>query len=188
MNFQQRKHNQLKKQDKSSKHSIDDKIALLCKKINSKQEYYTTSSCAGRILLIYAEEQKKPNLFLFVSHDKITFKQLKSELEKTAKKTKKLIYFKQESCIMHVACKTLKDAQVLLNKAKLAGWKKTGIIASKNRIVAELVSTEKIEMPIINKGKILISDDFLKLLVSEANSKLERTWKKIKNLGNHINL
>ena len=123
-----------------------------------------------------------PNLFLFVMHDKTSFKKLKRELVRLSRKLEKLVYFKQEPCILHAACQNLEAAQKLLEKAKLAGWKKSGIIASKKRIVVELSSTEKIEMPVLNKGKILVSDEFLKLLVKEANSLLERSWEKIKRL------
>ena len=185
-NFQQTKLNALAKADKSSKNSFDKKISNLCEKLNKSREYYTTSSCAGRILLIQREERKMPGLFLFVTHDKTSLKELKAEMGKIARKSKRLIYFKQEPCILHIACQSLSAAQKLLEWAKLSGWKKLGIIALRRRIVVEISSTEKIEMPIINKGKILVSDDFLKLLVKDANSLLERSWEKIKRLKKFV--
>ena len=181
MDFQESKEKQLSMQDNSDIGEWDKHILSLCSKINSKKEYYTTSSCAGRIVLIIADEKKKSGLFLFRSHEKVNFNLLKRELEK-ARKTRKLVYFKQEPCILHVACSFLEDARVLLDKAKLAGWKNSGIIASSGRIILEMRSTEKLEFPIITKGKILVDNDFLKLLVSEANLKLERTWEKIQKL------
>jgi tRNA(Phe) wybutosine-synthesizing methylase Tyw3 len=36
--------------------------------------------------------------------------------------------------------------------------------------------------PVINNNKILVNDDFLKLIVEIANNKLERTWNKIERL------
>lgn len=79
--FQQRKKNTLSKEDKSFIGKWDEKIAPLCKKINSFENYYTTSSCSGRILLMIDAEKKGKDLFIFVSHKKISFKQLKEELE-----------------------------------------------------------------------------------------------------------
>ncbi len=181
-NFQQQKTRQLAKKDRSDKQSMDRKIKKLCDKINKKKQYYTTSSCAGRVVLIKAQEKKGPGLFLFRSHNKITLSELKKQLNKIKSKEKGFVYFKQEACILHVACTDLQAAQNLLNKAKFAGWKKSGFIASNKRIVCELMSSEKIELPIINKGEILVSDDYLKLLVQEANKKLEKSWKKIKKL------
>lgn len=183
MDFNERKKRQLGKNDKSNIGEIDKPVLKLVNLINSSAKYYTTSSCAGRITLLKDMKQKQEGLFLFRTHEKITFPELKKELDK-AKKYKKLIYFKQEPVIIHIACNSLEDGQELVDKAKFVGFKKSGIIASRNRAVIELLGTENIILPIIDKGKILVSDGFLKLLVKEANKKLERTRKKINKLYN----
>lgn len=167
-------------EDRSSKRTWDEKITRLCRRLNSKREYYTTSSCSGRIVLIKSSDRKKSNLFLFVSHDAVTLKSIRSELKKAVRED--FVYFKQEPCVLAVACYSLAGAQILLDKAKFAGWKNSGIIASRGRIICELRSTEKIELPIIKNKKILVSDAYLKILVEEANRKLERTWGKILKL------
>ena len=46
----------------------------------------------------------------------------------------------------------------------------------------ELISTEKIETIISKNGKLLIDEDYLKVLIKEGNEKLEKTWKKINKL------
>ncbi len=226
--FAQRKRDVLSKTDKSYKKSWDRKIIGLCEKINSLENYYTTSSCSGRIVLMINQDKKEKDLFLRVYHNKINFSELKKALnnllssetreidfsEQTSlssspdKKVKALINsnaehcdeiqcetnkiirakrdnikfklnqdqrsfiisnlkikFKLEPCILHVVCKTLEDAQKLLNKAKLSGWKKSGIISFGKNIVLELNSTEKLEFPIIQNKKILVDDEFLKIVV-----------------------
>lgn len=182
MDFQTQKNKQLSRKDKSNKQTWDKAIVPLCNKINSKRDYYTTSSCAGRIILLIDSEKKQKGLFVFRTHSKISYKELKKVLDNVKSKYKQLICFKQEPCILHVACKTFEAAQQLVNKAKFAGWKRSGIMASSNRIVCELMSTEHLALPIINKGKLLVSDDYLKLLVKQANKKLLRTRSKIKKL------
>jgi len=101
-----------------------------------------------------------------------------------------MIEFQQTTCILHVACDNLKGAQELVNKAKISGWKHSGIMNSgfgkSNRIMVELHSTEKISFPVMNKGRLLVDDVFLKIVIKEANNKLERTWEKIKKLENLI--
>ena len=176
MNFLQQKKNQLEKIDKSHEQKWDDKIKGLCEKINKNPKYYTTSSCAGRVTITKAEKNKSEDAFLFKSHKKINLKQI----EKL--NYKKLAYFKQEPCILHVACIDLESARKILDLAQKTGWKRSGITSSGERIVLELISTEKLELPIANHGKILVSKDYLKLLVKESNIKLEKTWQKIKNL------
>ena len=179
--FKQRKKDVLSKIDKSSKNSWDKRIAKLCKKINLFQDYYTTSSCSGRVVLMIDQDKKGKNLFVFVSHDKISFKQLKRELIEATKKNKK-IKFKLEPCILHIACKTLENAQILFEKGKLAGWKRLGIIGTRKGFTFELNSTEKLEFPIIDKKRILVDDEFLRIIIDEANRKLEKSWMKIKKL------
>jgi len=183
MNFQEQKKKQLSKIDKSNISSWDEKIKGLCEELNKNKNYYTTSSCSGRVVLLKESEKKQKDLFLFRKHGKISFQELRKALGNL--EYKGLIYFKQESCILHVACKSLEDAQRLVDKAKLAGWKRSGIMSIKRNIV-ELLSTESISFPIMYKKKVLVDDDFLKLVVRESNKKLERVWKKIEKLKDLI--
>jgi tRNA wybutosine-synthesizing protein 3 len=178
--FQQRKKDVLSKLDKSSIGKWDKKIISLCEKINSLENYYTTSSCAGRVVIMLDNEKKGPELFISVYHDLISFKQLEKDFNKI--KVEKLVKYKQEPCILHVACDTLEDAQKLLDKAKFAGWKKSGIIASGKRFVCELNSTERLEFPLFNNKRILVDDAFLKLAVKKSNENLKKSWLKINRL------
>ena len=213
--FDKRKKDVLGKLDKSNIGQWDEKIIPLCKKLNSKKNFYTTSSCAGRVILLIDSEKKAPNLFLYVAHDKINFKNLKKKLNEiiqnippqalidfvsckrspTPKKlsvipkssskslNSKNINFKQEPCGLHIACRNLEDAQILLDKARKAGWKKSGIISSKKRFIIEMFGTNKLEFPIIRNGKILVDDSFLKIIVKTSNKNIEKSWKQIKSLG-----
>ncbi|MCK9595685.1 tRNA wybutosine-synthesizing 3 family protein [Candidatus Pacearchaeota archaeon] len=183
--FLKRKQDVLSKLDKSSVGKWDEKISKLCDKINYLKDYYTTSSCSGRIILMIDQEKKGKDLFVFVSHDKVSFEKLKSELNKILKTNKK-IKFKFESCILHIACKTLEDAEKIYEKGKLAGWKKSGIIGLRNGFMVELNSSEKLEFPIIQNKKILVDDNFLNIILKEANEKMEKTWMKIEKLNSFL--
>ncbi len=184
MKFEDMKKKQLLKIDKSNIGKLDPKIKILCERLNKRKEYYTTSSCAGRIILIKSLDEKAENVFLFRTHKKIKFEELKKALDQVDYKG--LVEFKQTTCILHVVCACLEDAQKLVDKAKFVGWKRSGIIASGKRFVVELISTENIEFPIMNKRKVLVDDDFLKLIVKQANNKLERVWDKIGRLEREI--
>lgn len=181
--FLKRKKDILSKLDKSSKGFWDKYIMKLCNEINSLGNYYTTSSCSGRVVLMIDQEKKEKGLLINVYHDLIFFEQLKKDLNKILKENKKPVKLKLESCALHVACRTLEDAQNLYDKAKLSGWKKSGIIASNNRFMVELTNTDKLEFPIIQKNKILVNDEFLQIVVEEANKKLKRGWKKIEKFN-----
>lgn len=175
-----RKKHQLQKDDKSLKQIWDKKISGLCEKINKSNNYYTTSSCSGRAVILINSKEKRDDLFIKIWHDKLNFEEINQVLENI--KYSEMIYFKQEPCILHVSCRTLKDAQKIHDIAKSAGWKRCGIIATKKRIMVELNSTEHLEFPIFNKGSILITDEFLSEIINETNRKLEDSWEKISKM------
>jgi tRNA wybutosine-synthesizing protein 3 len=179
-NFLQQKQDILSKNDKSNIGRWDEKIKKLCDKINHKENYYTTSSCSGRIIVMIEQEKKAPDLFKFVSHNLVDSETF---LKYLSKETAKLdLKFKQEPCIIHVSCKTLKDAQIFLDKAKLSGWKNSGIIATEKRFVVEISGTEKLEFPLTKNGKILVDDVFLKIVLKKCNENLKKSWERINKL------
>jgi tRNA(Phe) wybutosine-synthesizing methylase Tyw3 len=112
--------------------------------------------------------------------------QLKKDLNSAMKAGKK-IKFKLEPCILHVSCRTLEDAKKIYDKAKLAGWKKSGIIGMKNGTSVELNGTDRLEFPVIRGNKVLVDDEFLKIIADESRKKLEKNWIKIKKLEGLIN-
>ncbi len=181
MGFDLDKKNALNKTDKSKKKGIDKNISKLVALLNSKNDFYTTSSCAGRILLIsFPENNRKYNVkWLFISHEGARFEDVKISLEGSDFED---IWLKQEAMIMHVCCRNLRSASKLIETARHLGFKRSGINTMAKRIVLELVSTENMETPIAKKGRLLVDDKYLKILLTEANSKLRRTHEKIKKL------
>lgn len=181
--FLRRKKSILSKSDKSSIGKWDEKIISLCNKINRSENYYTTSSCSGRIVLMVAQEKKSHNLFLWISHDLISFKSLKNNLNKIIKNKKlkkRIIKFKCEPPILHIVCRNLESASSVLEKAKNSGMKHSGIHYIGKEIIIEVNGDDRLEFPIIYKNKNLVNDNFLKLVVKKSNKKLKKSWKIIK--------
>ena len=183
--FIQRKTAILSKLDKSSIGKWDKKIKSLCDKINALNNFYTTSSCSGRVIIMVEQNKKGKDLFSKVWHDKINFKELKKELNVLEKK-KDIIKFKLEPPIVHIACRDLKNASYMLEKAKYVGFKRSSILTSERNIILELNSSDRLEFPIIKNEKILVEDEFLKLIVKISNEKLEKGWEKIKKLEKKV--
>ena len=181
--FLQSKESVLSKLDKSSIGKWDKKIIPICKKINEKENYYSSSSCSGRIIIMIDQEKKGEGLFLFTTHETVKFEELKKEIEKILKSSnKKNIKFKTEAPILHIVCLNIEDAEKLYTLAKLSGFKKSGIISFGRKIVLEINSGEKIEFPLIQKGKLLVKDNFLKIALKESNEKLKKGWEKLEKL------
>jgi len=178
MGFDIDKKNILAKSDKSKKGSIDKKILGLVNKINSLDDYYTSSSCSGRIMLIKRTDNGKKNEaeWLFVSHETIKFSDLKDALLNLPEED---VWFRQESMILHVCCRTIGDAEKMLEFASEAGFKRAGIAAAKKKIMVEILGTEFIDTIIAKKGKLLVDNNYLKILVEYANKKLTRGHERI---------
>ena len=186
MNFEKEKKEFLAKRDKSRKGGIDGKIRRLVDKINSLDDFFTTSSCSGRVLLFSIPNSNKKNevQYLFSSHKKIKYNEIKKILKTIkSKKIKDDVWFRMGGAILHVASNNIDSARKLLNAARDIGFRRSGIISlGKNRVTMELVSTENIEAIVSKKGKLLIDEGYFRVLIEEGNAKLEKTWEKVDKL------
>ncbi len=171
----------LGKADKSTKGSIDDEIKPLCDMINSLDDYYTTSSCAGRAMLIKMPASGKKNEaeWLFVSHDKTDSKQLISALSSVPEDS---VWFRYEPFILHVAARTVEHAVKLLNLVHDLGIKRAGIISISNKIVLEIIGNEHIDAIVSKQGKMLVDDNYINILVDDANKKRDRNLENMNRL------
>lgn len=175
------KYNALKKSDKSKKGSIDKQIKPLIDKINNINNYFTTSSCSGRITIRIRPDSnsKKDVEFLYESHKPAALSSLKKSFKNIPKQQ---LWFRFEPAILHVACKCLDDANMLLKKA-IPLFKHSGIISTaKNKIIVEIRGSEFIDAPIASNGHLIIDEEYIILLIKEANNKLRINHNKIKLL------
>ncbi|MBS3122071.1 hypothetical protein J4434_04265 [Candidatus Woesearchaeota archaeon] len=176
----------MKNIDKSKKGSVDASIIPLLKLINSKKDYYTTSSCSGRIIVmsIPPDGKKLNTKWLFVSHDTIKFEEFKFNfpLQKELSKKSSIgesTYLRFEPFILHVAARDLDSALKLLKIAQAIGFKRCGIIAANHRIILELMGVDRIDAPIAKDKKLIVSEDYLRFIIEEANNKLNRNKERI---------
>lgn len=184
MDFKLRKANILNKLDKSLKGSIDQPIRELISKINNSDNYYTTSSCSGRIVLLKTLNNKKQDSeWLLCSHDEITIHAIIIALEDPPAEP---VWFKYEPPIIHACADTLENAGVLLDKAKQCSFKKSGITSVKN-LVLEIRSQEHINFLISANKKLLAPEDFIEHQVKKANEKMKRCLEKINKLADLLN-
>ncbi len=169
----------LTKKDKSKKAKIDERIKPLLEVINKHPNFYTTSSCSGRIVLLATNDFRKPySKWLFVSHEKTNLTQIKEALKEIPKET---VWLRQEPPILHVCCRTLEEAIKLVNIARSVGFKRSGIQSLEKNAV-EIASVETLEIPIGENGKLIVTADQLGFFLKKANEKLENGWKRIKEL------
>ncbi len=169
MNFPNDKKTYLAKSDKSKKGDIDTKIVPLLDTINVLSDYYTTSSCSGRVYLWKGTGKKSETQWIKVSHDFID-----TDFLDCAEK-KDVVWLRLEGMILHVACKDLEAAHVLLEKARKF-YKKSCILSASAKIIVEIRGSEFMEMPLYKEGELLFCGN-LEWLKGLINSKLEKIWK-----------
>lgn len=171
MAFQNEKKMFLSKADKSKKGNVDEKIIPLAEVINSKEKYYTTSSCSGRVCLCKGNGKKNETEWIKVSHDLI------DENFFAVGKNPELIWLRIEPFILHVACRDISSGKALLQKAKQI-YKKSCLLSISNKIIVEIRGSELLEMPLYESGKLLFSGD-MQWLVNLTNEKMEHIWRGI---------
>ncbi len=167
----------LAKADKSKKGGIDTKVISLLETINALPDYYTTSSCSGRVYLWKGTGKKSETCWIKVSHDLI--EEDFFEADETD-----LVWLRLEGVILHIACKDLEAAHALLEKARKF-YKKSCILSASAKIIVEIRGSEFMEMPLYKDRKLLFSGD-LKWLKEIINQKLEKMWMDMKKFRKNL--
>ncbi|XP_041481817.1 tRNA wybutosine-synthesizing protein 3 homolog isoform X1 [Lytechinus variegatus] len=181
MAFSRAKKSRLKGTDFSRKGEIDQFIVSLVDKINKCDNYFTTSSCSGRIIL-FSESfdesavKKKGCKWLFVSHESAS----SSDLISALKVSKGDAIFKFEPFVLHVQCETIEHARKLHQAAVASGFRNSGItIGNGGKTIAAIRSTHGLEVPLTAEGRLLVSDEYINFIVNIANSKMKENFNRI---------
>ncbi|XP_066124976.1 tRNA wybutosine-synthesizing protein 3 homolog isoform X2 [Saccopteryx bilineata] len=152
----------LSKADLSRKGSVDEDVAELVQLLNGREQFFTTSSCAGRIILLEAsisgfDVQKQNCCWLLVTHKPC----IKEDVIVALKKANGDTVLKFEPLVLHVQCRQLQDAQILAVR-----------------------STHGLEVPLCHKGKLMVTEEYIDFLLKIANQKMEENKKRIERFYN----
>jgi len=170
-----------------SKGEVDTKIIPILDTINSLSCFYTTSSCAGRIMVLEVPSvgKKKEAKVLGKWHHKINGQEIQ-ECITTA--TRGQIWLLAQSPIFHVGVESMKKTDSLLSIAISSGFKNSGIKTTGKKIIIEITSTERVDAPLGKDGEMICSKDYLRFLIENANYTIERGDKKIHRLSKNLML
>jgi tRNA wybutosine-synthesizing protein 3 len=134
--------------------------------------------------MLLTQAEKKPDVkWLYVSHEKVTLKNIMKTL---VNPPEEMVWLRQENLILHVACRTIDDANKLLKISRDIGLRRSGIIADSNIIIVEICSTEKMDVPVSKNGKLIVSNDYIKTIVKIANEKFLKGREKLKSLEKDV--
>ncbi|MBU0762328.1 MAG: hypothetical protein KKD39_04830 [Candidatus Altiarchaeota archaeon] len=163
---------------------VDRELMPLLEKINNLPDFYTTSSCGGRVVLMQDLGSKKLDNFVGKWHRKVSME----DVFPLFKPCDGLLWFRYESPILHVMARSLDKASWFLHLCRESGFKRSGIQSVKDeRILIEVLSTERIDVPIMSEGRKLVSEEYINFLIEQANIKYDLGTHKLdrleKNLG-----
>jgi len=163
--------------------SVDEDMIPLLDLINSFDCFVTTSSCSGRIVILDVPKigDKVRAKFLGKWHRTVKLEEVKDALEKSQTVT----WLISDPPIIHVACRDLECARVLMNIANESGFRRCGII-SLRRLIVEITSFERLEVPLALNRRVLVNEEYLNFLVKVANEKLLRGKEKLKRLESKL--
>jgi tRNA wybutosine-synthesizing protein 3 len=164
---------------------VDPGIQQILNIINKSDDYYTTSSCFGRIVLLEIPSigDKKEAKFLGKWHREIEVKEI---LSVTRKAKDCQIWLLSQSPIIHVGARSDTAADKILKTAISCGFKNSGLKSLGKKIVVEILSTERLDAPIGKNGKLFCNNEHLDLLVNISNEIMEKSTLKLKKLEDNL--
>ncbi len=174
-------HNSEQLEEAIAEGKADQKMIKLCRFVNSTKNFFTSSSCAGRIALLSVKSigKKQPKAFHRKWHRKVALKEVVEGLGEKARE--KELWFKLDPFILHIGTNNLENARRILKCMRLAGIKRGGImLAKQEKFLVELQGTHTMSLPIKNEGTVLVEKGYLSFIVKQANEKLVENYERLR--------
>jgi len=164
---------------------VDEGALPLLSIINKIDGLYTSSSCAGRIVLLEIPHigDKKGARFLGLWHRTIQLEELSVASKKA---TKGLLWLLAQAPIIHIGVENLPLADRMVKTAVACGFKNSAIRSLGKTVIIELCSTERLDAPIGRDGGLFCSEKHLTLLVEISNEVIERSSEKLSRLAEKL--
>jgi len=176
-----KKHNDEQFGEAVNEGKADDRMKSICRFLNSTKNFFTSSSCAGRITLLSVKSigKKQPNAFHRKWHRKVSLKEVLEGIDEKA--SEKELWFKLDPFILHVGARDLENARRVLKCMRLAGIKRGGImLAKEEKFIIELQGTNVISLPVKSDGELLADKKYISFILKQANTKLADNYKRLK--------
>ena len=163
----------------------DKGILPLLEFVNSLEDFYSTSSCCGRVVLLHDLGNKLDSSWLGKWHREVGVDEVLAAMKNPP--AGGTVLFKYESAILHLVARELEGAKNLLVIAREAGYKRAGIQGlNEDRYLLEICDTGNVDVPIIDNGAVLVDDKYISHLVTIANKKFRNGMKKLQNLEKNL--
>jgi len=161
--------------------AVDEGVLPLLDLINKIDGFYTSSSCAGRIVLLQIPQigDKREATFLGIWHRTITLGELQTAATKA---TTGYLWLLAQAPILHIGAESLSIADRMVKTAVSCGFKNSAIKSIGKKILLELCSTERLDAPIGRDGCLFCDEKYLSMLVEISNEVINRSQNKMSRL------
>ena len=156
---------------------VDQPAVPIIERLNAIEDFYTTSSCSGRIVIMEVPGvgDKHGARFLGAWDGEVSLETVRMALGRASEGE---LWLLAQPPIFHVAAALLERAQELVSMAKQSGFKQSSIRSIGEPVMVEIGSTEEMDVPLGQDGELLCSDAYLELLVSIANELMRNAARK----------
>ena len=167
-----------------AENKVDLEILHVINRINEFAQYYSTSSCAGRIVLLSKANfrGKYTAEFVYKNHSPLNPEAI-IELKNSMKRPfAGQLYFNVEPPTYHVVCNTFEDAMQIHQLALEVALGYSMFKSIKKSIVVEIRGTGLLQVPIGLDNKVYITDEHLDFILALGNEVLSSEQDRVKKL------
>ncbi|MDP2666965.1 MAG: hypothetical protein Q8P05_05705 [Candidatus Diapherotrites archaeon] len=161
---------------------IDNRMIPFSKMMAGNKDYFTTSTCSGRITLmdLDTEERKREGAFYRKWHSTVKPHEVWEAIE--AYEGEKNLWLKQDGFVMVIGTHSLEKAKKIFKVCQEAGIKRFGIHhIEEGKILMEVYGTTQMSMPIVIDGKKDVDKNYVSKVVALANIKWKRNEQRRKH-------
>ena len=160
---------------------MDEQMVPLCQFVAGTNEYYTSSCCSGRIILLEKRGNRKIDTFFHRKwHREVNISEL---LEGIKDNKEGELWLRMDPFILHIGCPDLKACQKILEAMKKAGVKRGGIlVAEKGKFMVELQGTHVFSCLVKKNGKPMLPEDYFKEILPDINRMIAKNYQRLAKL------
>ncbi|MFH0970256.1 MAG: hypothetical protein V1776_02230 [Candidatus Diapherotrites archaeon] len=162
---------------------IDPLMIPFARHVAQTKDYFTTSTCSGRITLmdLPENEEKRPGAFYRKWHRTVNKKEVEEGIATYS--NNRNLWLKQDAFVYVIGTHSIEKAQLVLHACQEAGVKRVGIhYIGKGKILIEIFGTHRMNVPLILEGKKIADADYIQKIIPIANRKLKQNETKRKIL------
>ena len=142
---------------------------------------FTKSSCSGRITVIDAlyPWAKEETMTIFKKHEPVSFEEVLSAVSKPFKYR---LWLSVQGPIYHVYVRSLEEARVVLEAAREAGFKHSGVLSLSEPPLVELRTGVRGDILVATERGLRVPEEYLREAVRVANEVLARAKERNRRL------